>query len=92
VKENDILVRTLAELRERVATLERSNEIRNMDRKTFEKMQKYQDQVSGLLHSKSTAKGSGKNGLILHDYEDVTKKSSSYNKLTEFEQPSQHDL
>jgi hypothetical protein len=93
VKENDILVRTLAELREKVASLERSNELRNMDRKTFDKMQKYQDQVSGLLASKSTAKGSGKNGFILpHDYEDVTKRTSSYNKLSEFEQPSQNDL
>ena len=55
-KENDILVRTMAELREKVAALERNQEIRKMDYKTYEKMQKYQDHVSSLLNSKSTAK------------------------------------
>ena len=54
IKENDIMARTLAELREKVAMYERSQELRKNDRKTVENMQKYQEQVNGLLSAKTT--------------------------------------
>jgi hypothetical protein len=40
-KENDILARTIAELRERVVGLERNLEIRKMSKQTYDNMQKY---------------------------------------------------
>lgn len=43
IKENDIMARTLAELREKVAMYERNQELRKNDRKTVENMQKYQE-------------------------------------------------
>lgn len=52
-KENDILARSLAELREKLVALERGKEMRDMDKKTYDNMQKYQDQVNGLLSGKS---------------------------------------
>lgn len=41
IKENEIMARTLAELREKVAMYERSQELRNNDRKMVQNMQKY---------------------------------------------------
>jgi hypothetical protein len=40
-KENGILARTLAELREELVNLERGKEMREMDKKTHDNMQKY---------------------------------------------------
>ena len=48
-KENDILAITLADLREKLVVLERDQEMRQKDKKTYDNMQKYQDQIAGLL-------------------------------------------
>ena len=53
IKENEMMNKTVAELREKVAAYEKDQELRKKDRKTVDSMQRYQEQVNGLLSAKS---------------------------------------
>jgi hypothetical protein len=97
-KENDILARTIADLREKLVVLERAQEMRKMDKKTYDNMQRYQEQVYGLLSGKSSTKLSNnswmqKHGPLVMNYtydDNGTKRSSSYNRMSERENQQEH--